>query len=144
MRTHSITISFFCLLFCLAGCTTPPSSIKRHYVNAWEKDIGYAAVTQTNGQLFISGIACDGATMQIAVTKCYQEISALLQKFSLTTKDIVKENIYTTDIDALINAIPDRKAFFPDQEYPSATWVEVKRLYDPAHILEIELVVSLL
>lgn len=144
MRNYSLTISFlFVFLSSLAGCSTTHSSIKRHYFNTWEKDIGYAAVTEANGQLFISGIACDGASMQIAVTRCYKEITDLLQKFSLTPEHIIKENIYTTDIDALIKVIPDRKLFFTQQEYPAATWVEVKRLFDPTHIIEIELIVAL-
>lgn len=124
------------------GCSHQ-REIKRHYVHSWEKDIGYAAITQANGQLFISGVACEGPGMREAVARCYAEISNLLQKFSLTTKDIIKENVYTTDINALVNVIPERKKFFPEGNYPAATWVEVKRLYDPSQILEVEVIASL-
>jgi 2-iminobutanoate/2-iminopropanoate deaminase len=146
MRINLIFLIFI-LLGGLAGCSHQGDikrhALKRHYVNSWEQDIGYAAVTQAHGQLFISGVACEGPDMQKAVASCYEEISALLQKFSLTTKDIIKENVYTTNIDALIKAIPERKKFFQDGNYPAATWVEVKRLYDPSHILEVEVIASL-
>lgn len=141
MRIYPVFLGFM-LLSGLMGCSHQQSDIKRHYIHSWEKDIGYAAVTEANGQLFISGVACEGIDMKQAVERCYTEISTLLQKFSLTTKDIIKENVYTTDIDALIKTIPDRKKFFPDGNYPAATWVEIKRLYDPSHILEVEVVAS--
>lgn len=141
MRIYLIFAGFL-IVSGLVGCGHQ-DTVKRYYIHSWEKDIGYAAITQAHGQLFISGVACEGPGMQEAVARCYTEISNLLQKFSLTTRDIIKENVYTTDIDALVKVIPERKKFFPEGNYPAATWVEVKRLYDPSQILEVEVIASL-
>ena len=117
--------------------------IKRYQLGSWEKDIGYSGITQVGKTLYISGVACDGTNMEVAVTSCYKNLTEILNKFQVGTDHIVKENIYTTDIDALIKAIPNRKTFFTNVQYPAATWVQVSRLYNPAHLLEIELVVVL-
>jgi enamine deaminase RidA (YjgF/YER057c/UK114 family) len=117
--------------------------IQRHQLGSWEKDIGYSGITQVGNTLYISGVACDGANMEVAVTNCYKELTGILAKYNVSTDHIVKENIYTVDMDALIKAIPNRKTFFTNARYPAATWVQVNRLYNPAHLLEIELIVVL-
>lgn len=130
-------------LQCLSVFAADKNILQRHQLGTWEDDIGYSGVVQVNNQLYISGIACEGTTMAVAVKACYDTILPLLKKFSVTTEQIIKETIYTTDIDALIKAIPDRKAFFTKGHYPAATWVQVSRLYDPKHLLEVELIVQL-
>lgn len=81
--------------------------------------------------------------MTLAVKACYENIQSILKKFSATSDQIIKETIYTTDIDALIKVIPMRKSFFNKGLYPAATWVQVSRLYNPKHLLEVELIVQL-
>lgn len=119
------------------------SNVQRHTVNVWEKEIGYTGVTQVGKTLYLSGIPCSGDTMQRAVTECYKELTRLLKTFNAGTEHIIKETIYTTDIAALTKAIPERKNFFNNEQYPAATWVQVSRLFDPKHLLEIELIVQL-
>lgn len=131
------------LTLCSALYAKDKDVIQRHQLGSWEKDIGYSGITQVGKTLYISGVACDGANMEAAVTSCYKNLTDILDKFHVGTDHIVKENIYTIDIDALIKAIPNRKTFFTNEKYPAATWVQVNRLYNPAHLLEIELVVVL-
>lgn len=141
-----IAIVTFCLPSAFAketGSDKNKEIIQRYQLGSWEKDIGYAGVTQVGKTLYISGVACEGANMEAAVESCYKNITEILNKFKVGTDHIVKENIYTTDIDALIKAIPNRKTFFTNEKYPAATWVQVTRLYNPAHLLEIELIVEL-
>lgn len=117
--------------------------VQRQHINEWEADIGYVAVTQVGDTLYLSGLACSGADMKAAVNSCYRNAEKLLQKYGATTERIVKETIYTVDIEALKKCIPDRKTFFKDGRYPAATWVEVRRLFEPAHLLEVDLIVQL-
>ena len=80
--------------------------------------------------------------MEEAVKACYTTVHGILKKFNLGTNHIIKETLFTTDIEALKKAIPARKTFFNSGKYPAATWVQVSRLYDPAHLLEVELIVQ--
>jgi enamine deaminase RidA (YjgF/YER057c/UK114 family) len=47
------------------------------------------------------------------------------------------ERIYTTDMDGLIKCQETRKRIYGDW-LPAATWVEVRRLYTPEAMIEIE------
>ncbi len=131
-----------CLLTATGSFASDSNSIKRHELGSWERDIGYSGITEVNNQLYVSGVACSGKTMEEAVKSCYTNIQDILKKFNLTSEQIIKETIYTTDIDALIKVIPTRKSFFKPGQYPAATWAQVSRLYDPEHLLEVELIVQ--
>jgi 2-iminobutanoate/2-iminopropanoate deaminase len=127
------------------GAETPAQSapIQRQQINDWESEIGYVAITRVGDTLYLSGIACSGADMKTAVGQCYRTAEKLLAKYGASTERIVKETVYTTDIEALKKCIPDRKTFFKDGKYPAATWVEVRRLFEPRHLLEVDLIVQL-
>jgi enamine deaminase RidA (YjgF/YER057c/UK114 family) len=131
------------LITAFAAQAAEPTPIKRHYLGKWEQEIGYAGVSQVGNTLHISGVACGGETMQAAVTACYRELGDILKKFGATPDRIVKENIYTTDIEALKKCIPSRKNFFNNTNYPAATWVQVSRLFGAEHLLEVEVTVEL-
>lgn len=81
--------------------------------------------------------------MQVAVQDCYRQLNGILQRFGADSSQAVREMVYTTDMDALIKALPDRKTFFADARYPAAAWVQVQRLYDAGHLLEVEWTVRL-
>jgi 2-iminobutanoate/2-iminopropanoate deaminase len=138
---------FMALLSCsvatAAEAATPSQPIERQQINEWEAEIGYVAITRVGDTLYLSGIACSGADMKTAVGQCYRTAEKLLAKYGASTERIVKETVYTTDIEALKKCIPDRKTFFKDGKYPAATWVEVRRLFEPRHLLEVDLIVQL-
>jgi 2-iminobutanoate/2-iminopropanoate deaminase len=138
---------FMALLSCsvatAAETATPSRPIERQQINEWEAEIGYVAITRVGDTLYLSGIACSGADMKAAVNQCYRTAEKLLARFGASSERIVKETVYTTDIEALKRCIPDRKTFFKDGKYPAATWVEVRRLFEPAHLLEVDLIVQL-
>jgi len=140
MRMHPLLLLGLLSAPALAADEVP---LERHSLGSWEADIGYAGVVRDGDILHVSGIACEGADMQAAVRACYRELAGILRRFGADSSQVVKETLYTTDMDALIAAIPERKTFFADARYPAATWVQVARLYGPKHLLEVEWTVRL-
>lgn len=125
----------------LTGCGTQQHhSIVRHVQNPWEPDIGYSAAAESNGMVFISGVTCGGATYAEAVPKCYEALSGVLAKLQMSPQQIIKENVYTKDIEAFKEQGQGRKAFYGGKEYPAATWIQVNRFFSPEELVEIELV----
>lgn len=128
-------------IFMLAGCAqTASTKITRYTMNPWEKDIGYAEVVQAGNTYYISGVVCEGPSYQKAVPECYQELQTILDKLQLTSKNIVKENVYTRDIEQFKAQIELRKKFYGNSDYPAATWIQTDRFYLPGHEIEIELI----
>lgn len=119
------------------------AQVQREYVHPWEKEIGYAQVVRHGNTLYLSGITSSGATVEEQMTHIYGEIGQILAARGLDSRAVVKETIYTQDIEAVKAAIPVRKAFYKSGDYPSATWVEVRRLYNADLKLEIEVEAAL-
>lgn len=134
------------LLLCcgifLFGCTSTSQVIERKSYHSWETDIGYSQVVKVNNTLYISGITSEEATFESQIDDIYNTIKKILADYNVGTNAIVKEVIFTTDIERLKAAISTRKAHFSD-EYPASSWVEVKRLWSQSHLLEIEVLVVL-
>ena len=65
-----------------------------------------------------------------------------MASFGATFENVVKENLYTTDIDEMKKFNYVRKKFY-NNDFPAATWVQVERLYMPDAKLEIELIAHL-
>ncbi len=135
----SLLLSCILILF---GCANTNKEIQRKTYNSWENDIGYSQVVKANNTLYISGITSEEATFEGQVDDIYSTIKKILAEYDVDTTAIVKEVIFTTDIERLKAAIPARKAHF-NGKYPSSSWVEVKRLWSKTHLLEIEVVVLL-
>ena len=66
------------------------------------------------------------------------ELKSTLQANGLDFENVVKENVFTTDLDAFIRNKDVRRTYY-GQHLPAASWVEVRRLYSPAFVVEIEL-----
>ena len=80
--------------------------------------------------------------MPDAIRMAYGNLKATLLANGLTFKNVIKENVYTTDLDAFIESQDVRKGFY-GADFPAATWVQVQRLYRPAFVVEIELTARL-
>ena len=76
--------------------------------------------------------------MADAMRSVYQRLDETLKANGLSFADVVKENVYATDLDAYIRNKDIRKEFY-GRSFPAATWVEVRRLYSPSIVVEIEL-----
>lgn len=127
----------------LCGCTTaPPRPDMRtcfHDDQAFETAVGYCQAVRTGRTLYISGHAGKG-DMPAAMQKVYEHLRKTLAANGLSFANVVKENVYATDLDAFIQNKAVRQSFYADTPLPAATWVQVQRLYTPALVLEIELV----
>ncbi|WP_293761434.1 MULTISPECIES: RidA family protein [Stenotrophomonas] len=140
MRAYSLLVSG---LLCAAPAAAAEVPLERHGLGSWEADIGYSGVVRDGDTLYVSGVPCRGQDMQAAVRACYGELTKILQRFGADSSQVVKETAYTTDMDALVKAIPARKAFFADGRYPAASWVQVSRLFNAEDMLEVEWTVRL-
>jgi len=129
------------LISTLAACSEVPSHPQRscfHRSDKAEVEIGYCQAVRSGNRLYISGTAGQGA-MPAAVQSVYERLKQTLEANGLTFHDVVKENVYTTDLDAFEASKDVRKAFYGDT-LPAATWVQVQRLYVPSLVVEVELV----
>jgi 2-iminobutanoate/2-iminopropanoate deaminase len=126
----------------LFGCATTDQIIERKNYHSCENDIGYSQVVKANNTLYISGITSEEATFENQIDDIYGTIKKILGDYNVGVNAIVKEVIFTTDIEKLKAAIPTRKAHFSDK-YPASSWVEVKGLWSKSHLLEVEVVVAL-
>lgn len=130
-------------LLCSSYAHAKEVPLERYQQGSWETDIGYTGVVRDGDTLHVSGVPCRGADMQAAVRDCYGKLTKILQQFDADSSQVVKETVFTTDMDGLIKAIPDRKTFFTDGKYPAASWVQVSRLFDAEAKLEVEWTVRL-
>ena len=127
----------------LAG-TANAQTVEREYLHPWEPEIGYAGVVRHGDKLYLSGIVAEGETMEVQMTAVYAEIGRVLAARGLDSRDIIKETVYTRDIEATKTAAGTvRKAFYKEAAYPSASWVQIERLYTPEALIEIEVEVAL-
>jgi 2-iminobutanoate/2-iminopropanoate deaminase len=122
----------------LSACAD--NQIKRKVYNPWEAEIGYSQVVVAGNNVYLSGIASDKPTMEEQVREIYSLIQNTLRDQGLGMEHIVKQVIYTTDIESFKKLGKVRKEKFPNNQYPSSTLVEVKRLYSPNHLVEIEVI----
>lgn len=107
---------------------------------------GYAQAVQHAGLLHISGTASMGkgfapvhaGDFEAQLRHVYAAIGRTLDHHGLGFDAIVRETMYTTDMDALAAAMPLRRTFYGEGPYPAATAVEVRRLLLPELLIEIE------
>ena len=128
----------------LSGCASVEPSAKRscmHRSEAIEKDIGFCQALRSGNVLYVSGVAAEGS-MDAAVLSAYSRLGQILVANGLSFANVVKENVYATDLDAFIRHKGIRKEFY-GSTLPAATWVQVQRLYLPSFVVEIELTAEL-
>lgn len=122
-----------------AGCTAPPQKAARSCYHGNEKvelDIGYCEALKDGRTLHVSGVTGRGE-MASAMRSVYERIGRVLAANGFDFADVVKENVYATDLDAFIQNKDVRKEFYK-ADLPAATWVQVQRLYLPAFVVEVE------
>jgi enamine deaminase RidA (YjgF/YER057c/UK114 family) len=116
---------------------------KWHWDNKQKQDTsaGYAQVVKVDNVLYISGAVSREVTPE-GITKVYRSLERSLNSFGATFDNVVKENLYTTDIESMKKYNEARKAFYKN-DYPAATWIQISRLYMPDAKLEVELIAHL-
>ncbi len=116
---------------------------KWHFGHPLKQDTtaGYVQVLKVDNVLYISGAVATEITPQ-GITRVYQALDRSLKSFGATFQNVVKENLYTTDIEAMKKYNATRKAYYQG-DFPAATWVQVARLFMADAKLEVELVAHL-
>ena len=130
----------------------PPPRVKQvFHLNGYEKDFGFSQAVLIDKTMYVSGsVAADQNGRLVApgdmagqMRAAYANIQRTLAAHGADFDEIVKETIYTTDIDALLKASDLRFEYYDKERLPTTSWVQVQRLVDPGFLVEIEVVVEL-
>ena len=103
---------------------------------------GYSQAVLVDGVLYISGTVGMGKTMPEQLGSVYAGIERTLRHYGLNFSHVVKENLYTTDIEAVKQNNGIRKSFYKG-DFPAATWVQISRLYMSTALVEVEVIAHL-
>ena|SRR5437588_9644107 len=136
----NVSFALLAMALLLPGCSTVGPSPERtcfHSSEPIEKEIGFCQAVRIGNTLHVSGVTGQGE-MGSAVRSVYGRLSQVLSANGLSFADVVKENVFATDLDAFIRSKEIRKEFY-GSTLPAATWVQVQRLYLPSFVVEVEL-----
>lgn len=111
----------------------------------WEVSVGYSRAVRIGNQVFVSGTTAseeDGTT--VAVDNAYgqtrlifQKIETALREVGAKMADVVRTRMFVTDIDRWEEVGKAHGEVFGEIR-PAATMVEVSRLVNSDHLVEIE------
>ena len=102
---------------------------------------GYAQAIKVDNVIYISGTVARDVTPE-GIKRVYENLERTLKHYGAGFQNVVKENLYTTDIEAMKRYNDTRKAFYKN-DFPAATWIQVPRLFMADARLEIELIAHL-
>lgn len=130
----------FALLLALLVSASSAQELRKEKFNLgpWENDVGYVQAVRVGNTLYISATTGAGA-MPEALKGAFDVIKRTLAAYHLDLRHVVKENIYTTDIEALKAAAGARKTYY-GTDFPAATWIQISRLYEPDQVIEVEVI----
>lgn len=111
----------------------------------WESSVGYSRAVRVGQQIFVSGTTAsaeDGSTVAVRdaagqTRYVLQKIEAALGRLDASLSDVVRTRIFVVNIDQWEEIGRVHGEFFSDIR-PAATMVEVSRLVNPDHLVEIE------
>jgi enamine deaminase RidA (YjgF/YER057c/UK114 family) len=111
----------------------------------WELSVGYSRAVRTGNQIFVSGTtASDAEGNTVFPGDAYAQtenilikIQAALGEVGAKLSDVVRTRMFVTDISRWEEIGRAHGEFFREIR-PAATMVEVNRLINPDHLVEIE------
>ncbi|MEM6783271.1 MAG: RidA family protein [Bacteroidota bacterium] len=117
-----------------------------HLRPAIEKAYGYTHAVRVGRDIKVSGaVSMDDEGNPAAVgdlaqqmANVYADLRAVLAHYGCTFDDVVKENVFTTDMAGFLEAASYRSTIYTTQ-FPTGSWLEVKGLALPELLIEIEL-----
>src|SRR5512142_1739368 len=109
----------------------------------------FSTAIKANGFLFVSGNVSVGpdakpvtGDIKVQTRQVMQNLQGILESQSASWADVVKANVYLTDVKDFAGMNEVYKSFFPSDP-PARTTVGVKELARPEFIVEIDLIVAL-
>jgi len=144
MQKFSILLALSCLIsFSSIGQNNTIKKEKWHWDNKLKQDTsaGYVQTVKVDNVLYISGAVSREVTPE-GITQVYLALEKSLKAFGATFQNVVKENLYTTDMEAMKKYNEARKIFYKG-DFPAATWMGVARLFMHDARLEVELIAHL-
>ncbi len=111
--------------------------------NEQDTSAGYAEAVLVDNVLYISGTISKG-TISEQLNGIYTDLGMILKAYGASFQNVVKETLYTTDIDAVQNNNSIRTAFYKG-DFPASTWIQISRLFSarPDAQIEVELIAHL-
>ncbi len=111
----------------------------------WESTVGYSRAVRAGSQIHVAGTtATDDDGEVVAPGEPYEQtkraleiVANALEDAGGSLEDVVRTRIYVTDIDDWGEIGRAHREFFGEIR-PAASMVEVQRLIDPDHLVEIE------
>lgn len=130
---------------------TPPRIKQVFHLNTYEKDFGYSQAVLIDKTLYVAGsVSADdqgrligAGDMAGQMRAAYGNIQRTLAANGSSFDQIVKETIYTTDMDALLKASDLRFEYYDRERLPATSWVQVQRLVDPGFLVQIDVIAEL-
>ena len=111
-----------------------------------EKAFGYSHAVKIGNSIKISGAVSmddDGNPTAVGdieqqMKNCYADLEKILKHFGCTFNDVVKEDVFTTDMAQMLEKSAYRAEIYKNG-FPTGSWLEVKGLALPEFMVEIEL-----
>lgn len=111
-----------------------------------EKAYGYTHAVKIGNSIKVSGaVSMDDSGNPTAVgdleqqmKNCYADLEKILTHYGCTFDDVVKEDIFTTDMPQFLQVAGYRTEIYKNH-FPTGSWLGVKELALPEFMIEIEL-----
>lgn len=111
-----------------------------------EKAYGYSHAVKIGNSIKISGaVSMDDEGNPTAVgdiaqqmKNCYSDLEKILNHFNCTFDDVVKEDVFTTNMPKFLEEAGYRAEIYKNH-FPTGSWLGVKELALPEFLIEIEM-----
>lgn len=111
-----------------------------------EKTYGYAHAVRVGNDIKILGAVSmndEGSPtaegdLEQQMKNCYADLEKVLAHYGCTFDDVIRENIFTTDMPQFLEKAGYRTEIYKNQ-FPTGSWLGVKELALPEFMIEIEL-----
>ncbi len=135
----------FWLVSLLMTSTATAQQIERTNPEGMTQPTAYSHLVKVGNLMFLAGqVALDGegnvvgaGDMKSQVRQVLENMKSVLASEGADFSNVVKINIFTTDIEAFRGAASVRREYFGDHP-PASTLVQIERLARPVFLVEIE------